>query len=286
MTISAKIVADSVSPHGIRLTTMQLRYPRFIHSEFMTHRVFSRNASSSRAIPVAKMIEDLRRDPAMPIYWGSNKPGMQAGEELDGQDLRDAQNYWLDAMNLAINEAEKLVELGLHKQIANRILEPWAHINVVVTATDWANFFALRAHEDAQPEIRALTLSMAAAMSDSTPNHLVPGQWHLPYVNQETLDTIGGTSLPWLETARKVSVSRCARVSYFTHDGRDTSIEEDTALYDRLLVSEPLHASPAEHQATPDRIAYQRGWGCKEFHGNLRGWIQFRKTLEGEFVSN
>ena len=124
MTISAQIIADSISPEGIRLTTMQLRYPRFIHAEFLTHRVFSRNASSSRAIPVARMIEDLRRDPAMPVYWGSNKPGMQAGAEIDEDARGVCQSIWLDAMGDAINKAEWLMQNGLHKQIANRILEP------------------------------------------------------------------------------------------------------------------------------------------------------------------
>ena len=321
MTITAQIIADSISPEGIRLTTMQLRYPRFIHAEFMTHRVFSRNASSSRAIPVAKMIEDLRRDPAMPVYWGSNKPGMQAGEEIpetenyNGITLRPrkmAQSEWLAAMEEAIEAVEALLELNLHKQIANRILEPWAHINVVVTATDWANFFALRAHPDAQPEIKALALEMLNAMAGSQPIHLKPGEWHLPYIsaqdwsaarshlmtknpNEEpTYDNLRDTLLP-------VSVARCARVSYLTHDGRQTSIEEDIALYDRLVGSHPLHASPAEHQATPDTQSHYdrtevaeggkeylidsgKDWDNPELHGNFRGWIQYRKTLAGENV--
>lgn len=289
MTIIAQIIADSVSPEGIRLTTMQLRYPRFIHAEFMTHRVFSRNASSSRAIPVTKMIEDLRRDPAMPVYWGSNKPGMQAGNELTGIDLKDAQIYWREAMNDAIRNAEKLIDLGLHKQIANRILEPWAHINVVVTATDWDNFFALRRHEDAQPEIKALADAMWDAMEMSNPSHLEPDDWHLPYVTHADWDA--SSSLDTIDDRQqllcRVSVARCARVSYLTHDGRQTTIEEDLALYDRLVGSQPIHASPAEHQATPDDKWHAMGqglnqWKSPELHGNFNGWIQYRKTLPGE----
>lgn len=279
MSISAQIIADSISNAGIRLTTFQLRYPRFIHAELMTHRVFSRNASSSRAIPVKKMIEDLERDPAMPVFWGSNKPGMQAGEELTGSDLEMAKSIWLDSMKIAIVAAQILIETGLHKQIANRILEPWAHINVVVTATNYENFYTLRRHPDAQPEIKALADAMWDAQQASTPQLLNTGVWHLPYVNED--DHFEQTT----EDLLKISVARCARVSYLTHDGRQTSVEEDIQLYDRLVGAQPLHASPAEHQATPDEIFVpSRGYSRPELHGNFNGWIQYRKTLDGEFT--
>lgn len=292
MTITAKVLADSISPEGIRLTTFELRYPRFIHSEMMTHRVFSRNASSSRAIPVQRMIEDLRRDPAMPEFWGTNKPGMQAGEELDADARGICQCIWLDAMHTAIGKAEWLMKNGLHKQIANRILEPWAHINVVCTATDYANFFALRAHPDAQPEIRILAEAMMAAIGQSDPVLLAPGQWHLPYISDSDIEDACAGEEPgtdFIETLKRVSVARCARVSYLTHDGRPTSVEEDLALYERLVVSQPSHSSPAEHQATPDAQWNNMGggfdqWKNPELHGNLRGWCQFRKTLPNEFV--
>jgi Thymidylate synthase complementing protein len=285
MTITAQIIADSISPDGIRLTTMQLRYPRFIHAELMTHRMFSRNASSSRAIPVQKMIEDLRRDPAMPVHWGANQKGMQAAGELDKDTIGTCQCIWLDAMETAIGKAEWLMRNDLHKQIANRILEPWAHINVVVTATDWANFFALRSHENAQPEIKVLSDAMMVALGTSDPELLVPGQWHLPYIDQDTWNTITDTNFDWLETGQKVSVARCARVSYLTHDGRQTTVEEDLNLYERLLGSTPLHASPAEHQATPDRrLSRIDKWDRPDLHGNFTGWIQYRKTLPNEYV--
>lgn len=296
MTISATVIADSISPAGIRLTTFQLRYPRFIHAELMTHRVFSRNASSSRAIPVAKMIEDLRRDPAMPIYWGSNKPGMQAGAELEMHDLLGVKCVWIAAMEDAIAHAETLMNAGLHKQIANRILEPWAHINVVVTATDWENFFTLRRHKDAQPELRILAELMYDEMVAGQPKILQPGDWHLPYLTDE--ERLGVAEADGFDIGRKVSVARCARVSYLTHDGRQTTVEEDLALFDRLVGAQPLHASPAEHQATPDEPAIQEVYGGHgtvvevpagfvrpDLHGNLRGWIQYRKMLPGEFVA-
>jgi hypothetical protein len=293
MTISAIVIADSVSPEGKRLTTFQLRYPRMVHSEFMTHRVFSRNASSSRAIPVERMIADLRRDPAMPVYWGSNKPGMQAGAELDPEAIGVCQSIWLDAMEQMISKAEWLVSNGLHKQIANRILEPWAHINVVCSGTEWANFFALRAHADAQPEIKALAEAMMAALAQSDPELLQAGDWHLPYINYDDHEvglnhgnTVDGS---WLEVMKKVSVARCARVSYLTHDGRQTTVEEDIALYEKLVVSQPLHASPAEHQATPDEPNTMFGglggkWANAKEHGNFVGWRQLRKQLPNEFI--
>jgi len=299
MTITTKIIADSISPASVRLTTFQLRYPRFIHAEFMTHRLFSRNASSSRAIPVARMIEDLRRDPAMPIYWGGHQPGMQAGAELTGSALQQCKDEWLIAMNMAIESAEFMVSCGLHKQIANRILEPWAHINVVVTAVSWQNFFALRSHPDAQPEIKMLSDLMKEEMRLTVPHECREGEWHLPYIldsdwvslkayaknGRITRDEPSYDEL--VKLARMVSVARCARVSYLTHDGRQTSVEEDMALAEKLIVATPLHASPAEHQATPDR-GIQHGleisWMNPQLHGNLTGWIQFRKMLPSEFV--
>lgn len=166
--ITAKVIEHSSSQDGVDLITLQLRYPRFIHSEFMTHRVFSRNASSSRAIPVAKMLAQVRNDPAMPIHWGANQAGMQAHAELQGIGRSRAAARWKLAAEAAANHAEVLNELGLHKQVANRILEPFQLISVIVTATEWANFFELRNHPDAQPEIRQLAVVMLEAISQST----------------------------------------------------------------------------------------------------------------------
>lgn len=152
MTIAAKVICDSFDKRmNTRITSMELEYPRFIHAEFMTHRKFSRNASSSRAIPVAKMIQAVINNPAMPIHWGKNQAGMQAHEELDDSAKESVERLWLDAKDCAVQVAKEMNDLGAHKQIVNRILEPFTHIHVIVTATDFANFFALRDHEDAQP---------------------------------------------------------------------------------------------------------------------------------------
>ena len=260
MMFEAKIILDSVNESGDRLTTFQLRYPRFIHSELMTHRVFSRNAMSSRAVPVAKMIAQVRDNPAKPIHWGMNKPGMQATEEVPAA---SAEHLWHKAATLAADVAEQMVKLNLHKQVSNRILEPFQWMNTIVTATEWDNFYSLRAHPDAQPEFQKLAVMMLEAQESSRPKLLRAGEWHLPYVTLLELET-GDVDL------RKVSAARCARVSYLTHDGRKPEFQEDLALFDRLAGGVPLHASPLEHQGTPG------AYDC----GNFKGWTQFRKVWE------
>ncbi len=261
-----KIIADSVSPSGVRLTTFQLKYQRFIHSEFMTHRVFSRNASSSRAIPVAKMIEQVRNDPAMPHEWGKNIAGMQAKENLAGSDEAVCKSQWLEAAKSAAYYAESMMHSGLHKQIANRILEPFQWSHVVVTATEWDNFFKLRNHVDAQPEIRDLAKEMRRQYESNVPTPLNVGEWHLPYITSEERDNYAGNSL------RAISAARCCRVSYMKHDGNHSKVEEDIALHDRLVTANPPHMSPVEHQAL-----CTSSYG---FNANFYEWKQYRYFLE------
>ena len=313
MTITAKVIADSIGPNTSRLTTFQLKYPRFIHAEFLTHRQFSRNASSSRAIPVEKQIQMIREDTAMPIHWGKNQKGMQADEATDapvnlckatqGYDrvYRDftAQEAWLEARDRAIEVAEAFVKAGYHKQIVNRILEPFSHIVVVVTASQYDNFFALRCHPDAQPEIRALADAMYAARDSSIPRYLpvaldsreqlTTSNWHLPYVTeQEQIQNQHEPSVYPIGNLIKCSAARCARVSYLTHDGASPSLEAHLALHDRLVGSQPIHASPTEHQATPDTRIWVEDldmWEHPYLHGNLSGWQQYRKMIDGECVA-
>lgn len=305
MTVTAKIIADSIGWHPVhkRVTTLLLRYPRFIHAEFMTHRVFSRNASSSRAIPVKTLIRDIRKDPAMPLHWGANQKGMQAHKELQGWKRKAAKGLWLGGMWVMTSIALLADKLGAHKQIVNRLVEPWSHINVLVTSTSWANFFALRDHPDAQPEIRALAIEMKAAMDKSVPQVLKFGQWHLPFVlthteedGSQSYQVESDDGVWWgisLDEARKASVARSARTSYRLHDGSFPSLHKDLQLCDQLVGSEPLHASPAEHQCTPDypfRSVSHPGeineWAKPELHGNLEGYIQLRKTLPNEYVKD
>lgn len=300
---TASIVLDSISPDGIRLTTFQLRYWRPIHSELMTHRVFSRNAGSSRARPSAKIIEQVMTAPWGPIHWGLNEPGMQANEEMDMMAKQAAQSVWLRTAQAAASNAQSMVNIGAHKQIVNRLLEPFTYIDVLVSATEYANWFALRDHPDAQPEIQELARLMRHEYEQSVPHEIHLGEWHLPYITDEDWKAaerycqIGRITRDMpsykekLEIVRKVSVARCARVSYKAFDGNVAPIEKDLELFEQLLVSKPLHASPAEHQATPDQIRIYDGgtntgdvWDHPDLHGNFRGWIQYRKTLPNEYV--
>jgi thymidylate synthase ThyX len=299
--IEATKVTDSISDHGVRLLTMKLRYPKMIHGEFMTHRVFSRNASSSRAVPTAKLIEEVRSNAlrARPVSWGENQKGMQAGGELTGDTLRRVKEIWNHAGMDAAYHAERMMRAGAHKQIVNRMIEPWTHINVVVTATEYQNFFGLRLDKAAQPEMRALAEAMWVVFNESNPLRVAKAEWHLPFIEEEDWHelyrTIGvglATDPLLIEPAIKVSVARCARVSYESHEtGKRSTVEADLKLHDHLLASR--HLSPFEHQATPDD---QRAdcphcpfpktiWSHQEQHGNFVGWRQRRKTIEGEAIA-
>jgi thymidylate synthase ThyX len=280
---------------------MQITFPRFLLPEFNTHRVFSRNFRSSRAVPIAKLIEEVRDNPYEPAQWLKNKPGMQATEPMSAFEAAESRIAWQNGANLAADTAERLLKVGTHKQWANRVLEPYLYVHGVVTATDWDNFFELRDHPDAQPEIQALAKAIKAAFQDSKPQLLQPGQWHMPFVDAavEVVDVIhhlrnvvqiNPTDERILKVFIKLSVARCARTSYLTHEGTKPTIEKDLELYDRLVGARPLHASPAEHQATPDGFidGYEGpygewrvgGWQSPNLHGNFRGFIQNRKILE------
>lgn len=272
--ISAKVIEDSVNYTGDqlcnRLTTWVLVYPRFVHSELMTHRVFSRNASSSRAIPVSKMLKQVWNDPAMPIHWGKNQPGMQADNQLVGWKKAAARWLWKATGRAVCIPVWVANKLGLHKQIANRMLEPWQWIHVVLTATELDNWFELRNHKDAQPEIRELAKAMLVSLRESRPRLLGDSKtaegWHLPFVRDFERDKYSYAELLMM------SAARCARVSYLTHDGLVPSVVKDLDLYEKLVGSSPRHASPVEHQACKFSLDAQSG--------NFRGFIQYRKILE------
>lgn len=272
---NVKIIKDSCA-NGQRITTFQLRYWRAIHAEVMTHRVFSRNASSSRAIPVKTMLKQVWNDPAGPIHWGTNRPGMQATVELTGIKKAVAKWLWRTAGKVACVFAWSAMKIGLHKQVANRLLEPWQYIHVVLTATDFDNWEQLRIHPDAQPEIQALATSMRHARRLSTPTYLEDGQWHLPYVSYEDYTHLTGDRKHRIDILKQVSAARCCRVSYLKHDGTAATIDEDLDLCRKLAKSNPIHASPFEHIATPSLINVRGGWG------NFNGWHQYRKDIEEE----
>ena len=301
--ITARILADSVSPDGVRMTTFEIEYPRFILAELNTHRMLSKNSASSRAIPVKTMHEHMRQTPAQPVHWGKNQPGMQANVELVDNDLADAKFMWQRAQQDAMHWAQQMAErVGLHKQVANRITEPWMIMKTVISGTEWANFWWLRAHADAQPEIHELAVKMFTEYNRSSPQLLRPGEWHLPYVKSHRLSSgeliyLDATDTPiTTEQARVISASCCAQVSYRKNDD---SYEKAHKIFKQLIESQPCHASPVEHQATPmESWAYEtaqddpqhlREYGYTHmtmdgelWSGNLRGWIQHRKLIAGE----
>ncbi len=266
------IKAFSVMPDGVEVITYQLRYWRAIHGELMTHRDFSRCASSSRAIPVKKVLAQVWNDAAGPTHWGSNQPGMQAGAEVTGFKLWLAKALWGTAAKAACVFAWGLMKLGVHKQVANRLLEPFQYINVVVTATKLDNFFSLRRHKDAMPEFKALADEMFYSREFSSRTYLKPGEWHLPYIQEHERKNFSPHTLV------KVSAARCARTSYNRHDGTPAPISEDVGLHDKLVGGSPIHASPTEHQVLCDEPSTDG----KHRGGNLHGryTIQYRKLVE------
>ena len=235
-------------------------YHNFVANGFIVHN--SRNSASSRAVPTNRMVERVLQNPAMPVEWGVNKPGMSASETLTPQLAEEAKAEWLRARDSAVDHVRDLQQLNVHKQVINRIMEPFMWHTVIVTATEWHNFFKLRLAENAQPEIRVAAQHMRAAIDASKPAPIEDGAWHLPLIQEDE------RSLP-IEQLKKISAARCARVSYLTHDGK-RDIEKDIELCERLWSDR--HLSPFEHVATPS--------GDRAFHANFRGWRQMRKELE------
>lgn len=280
---TVKVIEDSyhTSTPGLhRVTTLQLKYPRMIHAEFMTHRVFSRNASSTRAIPTNKLADRAFEEMVIPMRWGKNQKGMQASEQnLSPEDAEKAFKIWEQMASVCANGAKALADLGLHKQWAGRSLEWFSDIDVIVTASQWDNFFMLRNHPDAQPEIQDLAVAMESAIMESVPSRLEVGQWHLPYVSFDERNDSFFKNNADKQLLQKVSAARCCRVSYLKHDGQVPSIQDDLDLYERLAGSNPKHMSPLEHQACPPGN-YSGTYLGKEFAGNLHGWVQYRKLVE------
>jgi len=279
---NVSIIEHSINGHtGKELLTFQLRYWRAVHAEFLTHRVFSRNASSSRAIPTAKLLEEVRTNAARPVHWGANIPGMQQRDETDALvadpmtgELLTREEAWERAASMAAGWAESFANAGYHKAIVNRGLEPYSRISVVCTATEWENWYELRDHEDAQPDIQDLAHTMITAYEASTPRVVKykgsgsdARNWHLPYISLEERIKFPVADL------LAMSAARCARVSYLTHDKQNPTRDADISLYERLVLSKPLHASPLEHQA----FAADVNGSCRNFTG---GWFQHRDILE------
>jgi thymidylate synthase ThyX len=291
---TAKIIADSISESGIRITTLELEFERFLLAQFNTHRQFSRSAQSSRAVPVQKMIDAILSDTHIQKFM-ANESGMQSTKKLSFDDNNRAHKIWGNARQQVMAAAQNLTEINVHKQFANRLLEPFSTVKVVVTATEWENFFALRLHHAAQPEMQALASAMCEAMNESRPDLLSNGAWHLPYINLKFdlfdhphKDT---PNMVALDNLALISAARCARVSYLNHDNSTPDIEKDLELAQRLLADK--HLSPFEHQAKPmieltDFIGVdylENGVTHADIKGgfwsaNFRGWIQHRQLVD------
>jgi thymidylate synthase ThyX len=291
--ITANIIKDSINENSVRLTTFELEFPRFILAEVNTHKMLSKNSASSRAIPFKKMYEKITTEPAMPVFWGANQSGMQASKELEGVQLEAAKSLWIETMKRVMEASSVMEQMGLHKQILNRMGEPWQRMKTVMSGTEWTNLMWLRDHDAAQPEFHELADCIQQEFDKSVPEKIKPGQWHLPYVDHDTewnyLDTNG--SIIDLETARKVSASQCAQVSYRKSDD---SVEKALDIFDKLVGMDRKHASPFEHQGTPIRKhAGFETWDEGITHldraqwkwsANFRDFIQYRKLIKGEAV--
>lgn len=285
--IEANLLAYSQHPtHNIKLATFEVVLPAIIWPEVLTHKVFSRNAASFRAVPTKTFVQEIMDRPYMPIHWGKNQKGMQAFEEqdvpviVDGREL-NREEAWLEARNYAVKYAEAFAASEYHKQVVNRLLFPFVHMRAVISSTAWLNFDTLRRHPDAEPHINVLAKTINEQLETNEPRLLQFGEWHLPYITPDE------EHLPLAEK-KMISAERCARVSYKLRDGSSSSYDPEFRLYKSLVESFPIHASPIEHQATPDsydpiELLYNREpWKNREKHGNFHGFIQNRKLIPGE----
>lgn len=333
MAYAARVILDSLSPRGHRLATFEATFPRKVLAEVVTHRVVyegsepvhfqedlfsnrsatrdvSKNSGSSRAIPFTRMLQAVMDDPYIPERFTKNGPGMQGHGYLEGESHDRAVNNWLRARDEAVGWAKHMHDLGVHKQEVNRLLEPWAWVTQILTATQWNNFFALRCHKDADPAFQKIARLMYLAYRNSTPTRLDYNEWHLPYVGQGDLEDmrkklwdeakanepgiaerLGDGSLKHPEFVAYVeiflpiyvSAVRAAWVSYNPPDAQKYTLERAIKTWVRMSSSSPLHASPTEHQGTP-----MSTWDESmhpEWRSNLQGWLQFRKQLPRENIT-
>lgn len=308
--VRAKVIADSISPDGYRVTTVEATMHRFVLAEFNTHRVMSRNSASSRAIPVSKQLVKVRDWPAFPVEWPAEQPGMQGGDLLEGIDLEEAQRLFIELHEFTVNRINEYLDdvadrypglspkelkfHTLHKSLINRLIEPYMWHTVAFTSTEWVGFFDQRCSPLAQPEIRVAAEAIRDVYDASTPNLLGYGEWHLPYIRSEDWDwarqIVSESRAPGydrydtaveddvLEALKRVSSARCARTSYLTHNGiRDPF--DDIRLFNDLVSASPMHASPLEHPCTPVEP------GTAQF-GNLAGFHQLRQEIEAALFTD
>ncbi len=280
--ILARVVEDSFAndDNRTRLTTLEVVVPRIVLAEFNTHRAFSRNSASSRAIPIEKMLKRVQEDPYIPETWGKNQKGMQAEEALDEDRACLAREVWLGARDAAVEHTKELLEVGVHKQTTNRLLEPFMWHTIIVTATEWSNFRHLRAHGDAHPAIQNTARAVIAVLDASDPDEVDWEEWHLPFVHErdktEIMDAVGvDVKISDRSYApAQLSTARCARVSYLTHDGI-RELSKDFSLHDSLLGNG--HMSPFEHAAFASET-----YSLDTASNFAFPWVQYRKLIPYE----
>lgn len=284
--MQVEVILASVGQRGAPIYTVRTRHPRPLHAEWNTHRVFSRLGRSSRAVPIEKMIEEVLTRPYVPWRLGKNQRGMQAGADFTPEEAAAFRDVYLEARDNAVASAQHLSCLGAHKQLANRLLEPFMWIDCLTTSVEWGNFLALRDHDAAEPHFHDLAKLVRQAISEAPVQVLAPNAWHLPYNQPDDIQRVWAYLRPKAipapgeitEYLKKLSAARCARISYAPFDG-NASIKAELDRYDALMKNAPRHASPVENQATPDP-----DFTSPQLHGNLPGWIQFRKTITGESI--
>ena len=298
--MQVEVILASKGPDQAPVYTVRMRYPRIIHGEVMTHRVFNRNAGSSRAQPASVTIQNLITDPFVPWHWTRNQSGMQGFDYLSEPDVDRAVYQWLLARDAAMDRANALAsptDFNLHKQVFNRLIEPFSWIDVLITATEWDNFLWLRNHEMAEPHLQDLAVLTTQALMDHE-DKIIPldyGEWHTPYITDEERDiTHGDADLLML------SAARCCRISYKPFGEDQINIGKDLQRFHQLTGGDRIHASPLEHQCQADKRVGTNHvtthffgepapvseeipiWAKGHLHGNLHGYVQFRKIFRGE----
>lgn len=263
MEIYAKVITDSVSEAGVRISSVELQFPRFVLPQILMHRLWSRSCESLRARPTKSKVAEVEATPYCPVFR-KNQKGMVAGEPLDYYSSVTAEQIWNRAAAEAAKTAAELAAIGVAKETANRLLEPFAYQKMLVTATDFSNFLRLRLADDAQPEIQQLAICLKNALDSSIPEYVTINEWHLPYVPPELTYEYSPEQL------RDICAARCARVSYCTHDGT-VDVAKDFALARKL--AEDFHTNAFEHAATPSIDESKR-------YANYKGWVSSRYDME------
>lgn len=265
--VSAKLILYSESKTtGKRIATFVVTIPKFIQAHINSHRSLSRNASSSRAMPAKVIRKRVLQDPFIPIEFSKNRSGMRGGEKITGFSLWLARTSWLLARYIPVFFHWIYEKLNIHKEVLNRLIEPWMFTEVVITATEWANFIKLRGDNTAQPEIQIIAKEIELALNSEKPTVLDFNEWHLPFITEDEMNNLK------IEDLLKIATARCARISYKLYNGTVSSLEKDVSLCNKLI--EQGHWSPFEHIARPNE--------SQERSGNFLGWIQYRKQFENE----